>query len=60
MLSMVVQENNFREMADFVRLARQVHADSVQFHKLLNWGTSPSRNIWSGRFICRGIGIMTS
>lgn len=39
MLSMVVQNNNFREMAEFVELAKEYKADSVQFHKLLNWGT---------------------
>lgn len=39
MMSMVVQDNNFREMEDFVLLARRFGADAVQFHKLLNWGT---------------------
>ena len=37
--SMVVQENNFREMPDFVRLARRFRATRAYFMKLDNWGT---------------------
>ncbi len=38
-ISMVVQENNFREMPDFVRLGRRFRFDHVYFGQLLNWGT---------------------
>lgn len=38
-INMVVQENNFLEMADFVRLGQRVHVDTVYFHRLVNWGT---------------------
>jgi molybdenum cofactor biosynthesis enzyme MoaA len=38
-LSFVVQENNWREMAAFVRLARRFGADATQFTALANWGT---------------------
>ena len=38
-ISMVVQENNFRSMPDFVRLGRQFQFDHVCFGQLLNWGT---------------------
>ena len=37
--SMVVQMNNFREMADFVRLGKQLNVDTVYFSQLVNWGT---------------------
>lgn len=38
-ISMVVQENNFREMPDFVRLGRRLHFDTVYFSQLVNYGT---------------------
>jgi wyosine [tRNA(Phe)-imidazoG37] synthetase (radical SAM superfamily) len=38
-LSMVVQENNFVEMPDFVSLGRQFGFDTVYFSRLFNWGT---------------------
>lgn len=38
-IHMVVQENNFREMPEFVSLGRDVHADRVYFSRLVNWGT---------------------
>jgi MoaA/NifB/PqqE/SkfB family radical SAM enzyme len=38
-VSMVVQENNFREMPDFVRLGQRFAADCVYFSQLVNWGT---------------------
>lgn len=38
-INMVVQENNFREMADFVALGRRFGADTIYFHQLVNWGT---------------------
>lgn len=38
-INMVVQENNFREMKDFVRLGKRMGVDTVYFHKLVNWGT---------------------
>lgn len=38
-ISMVVQQNNFREMPAFVRLAQRYNADQVYFGKLINWGT---------------------
>jgi MoaA/NifB/PqqE/SkfB family radical SAM enzyme len=37
--SMVVQENNFHEMPDFVRLGQRFGTDSVYFGQLVNWGT---------------------
>ncbi len=38
-LAFVVQKENFREMPAFVRLAREVGANEVQFQRLINWGT---------------------
>lgn len=38
-ISMVVQENNFMEMPDFVRLGKRFGFDSVYFSQLANWGT---------------------
>lgn len=38
-ISMVVQENNFREMPGLVRLGRQLGVDTVYFSQLVNWGT---------------------
>jgi hypothetical protein len=38
-ISMVVQRNNFQEMAEFVRLGQQFNVDSIYFSQLANWGT---------------------
>lgn len=38
-ISMVVQENNFMEMPDFVRLGKRHNFDFVYFSRLLDWGT---------------------
>ncbi|OPZ44628.1 MAG: Radical SAM superfamily protein [Euryarchaeota archaeon ADurb.BinA087] len=38
-ISMVVQENNFREMPDFIRLGKRFGFDRVMFSLLQNWGT---------------------
>jgi len=38
-ISMVVQENNFKEMRDFVHLGKRLGADTVYFQQLVNWGT---------------------
>jgi MoaA/NifB/PqqE/SkfB family radical SAM enzyme len=38
-ISMVVQENNFTEMHEFVRLGLRFGFDTVYFSQLVNWGT---------------------
>ena len=38
-ISMVVQENNFAEMPDFVRLGKRFNFDTIYFSRLVNWGT---------------------
>lgn len=38
-IGMVVQENNFLEMPDFIRLGKRFHFDTVYFSQLVNWGT---------------------
>ena len=38
-ISMVVQENNFREMRDFVFLGKRFGVDTVYFSRLADWGT---------------------
>lgn len=38
-LGFVVQKENFREMPAFVRLAKEVGANELQFQRLINWGT---------------------
>jgi pyruvate-formate lyase-activating enzyme len=38
-ISMVVQENNFPEMPEFVRLGKRLRFDTVYFSRLVNWGT---------------------
>ncbi len=38
-ISMVVQENNFREMPAFVALGERFGVDLVRFNQLVNWGT---------------------
>lgn len=34
-----MQENNFRQMEDFVRFGEYYGADTVEFQRLQNWGT---------------------
>lgn len=41
-ISMVVQENNYAEMPDFVALAKRFGFDLVYFSQLVDWGTYPS------------------
>jgi hypothetical protein len=36
---MVVQENNFFEMPDFIKLGKRLNVDTVFFTQLVNWGT---------------------
>lgn len=38
-LHFVVQENNFREMKDFVEIGLKVSADFICFKQIINWGT---------------------
>lgn len=38
-ISMVVQENNFREMPDFVRMGKRFGFHVIYFSQLVNWGT---------------------
>ena len=38
-ISMVVQENNFHEMRDFVFLGKRFGVDTVYFSRLADWGT---------------------
>lgn len=38
-VSMVIQENNFMEMPDFVHLGKRFCFDTVYFSKLVDWGT---------------------
>jgi MoaA/NifB/PqqE/SkfB family radical SAM enzyme len=38
-INMVVQENNFSEMRQFVQMGRDLRVDTVYFHKIVNWGT---------------------
>lgn len=42
-ISMVVQENNFMEMPDFVCLGKRFGFDIVYFSQLVNWGTFSER-----------------
>lgn len=44
-ISMVVQENNFREMPDFVRLGKRF-GFGVYFSKLVDWGTYPEEEFY--------------
>jgi Iron-sulfur cluster-binding domain len=42
-IHMTVQENNYKEMPEFVELGRRYKCDRVSFHQLLDWGSfSPS------------------
>ncbi|TNF27269.1 MAG: radical SAM protein [Deltaproteobacteria bacterium] len=38
-LDFVVQQRNYREMPEFVKLGKEVGADKVFFQKVVNWGT---------------------
>ena len=38
-LNFVVQENNFKQIEDFVKFGEEYGADVVEFQKLGNWGT---------------------
>jgi len=38
-VNMVVQANNFEEMAEFVALGRRLGCDMIMFNRLVNWGT---------------------
>ena len=44
-ISMVVQENNFREMPDFVQLGKRF-GFGVYFSKLVDWGTYPEEEFY--------------
>lgn len=50
-ISMVVQENNFREMPDFVRLGKHFNFDTVYFSKISNWGTFSEKE-FRNRAVC--------
>lgn len=39
MISMVVQDNNFREMTDFALMAKRLGCDNVIFEPIINWNT---------------------
>src|SRR3989344_3044048 len=41
MISMVIQEGNFTEMADFARMAKQLGCDAAIFEPIMNWNTFP-------------------
>lgn len=41
LVSFIVQTNNFHEMREFVELGRRVHADTIIFSRLNDWGTFP-------------------
>ncbi len=38
-ISMVIQENNFHEMSDFIELGKRLGFDTVYFSQLVNYGT---------------------
>lgn len=44
-ISMVVQENNFEEMPEFVALAKRFGFDLVYFSQLVDWGTYPKEEL---------------
>lgn len=48
--SFVVQQRNYREMPDFVRLAEEFRADFVDFRMILDWGVSSAEE-FSRNFI---------
>jgi organic radical activating enzyme len=42
-INMVVQQNNYEQMAEFVELGKRFHCDTVYFHQIVNWGTFSDR-----------------
>ena len=38
-IHMTVQENNYKEMPEFVELGRRHNCDRVSFHQMLDWGS---------------------
>lgn len=38
-LNFVIQQNNFRQIEDFMKFAEEYDADAVEFQRLGNWGT---------------------
>ena len=38
-LNFVVQRENYKEIPQFIELAKSIHADRVLFTRILNWGT---------------------
>jgi len=38
-ISFVVQDNNYREMPDFVQLGKNLGCDEILFQRIINWGT---------------------
>ena len=38
-LDFVVQDHNYQEMPDFVKLGKELGVDQVMFQKISNWGT---------------------
>lgn len=38
-IDFVVQDHNFKEMADFVKLGKKIGVDKVYFQRISNWGT---------------------
>ena len=49
-ISMVVQENNFHEMPEFIKLGNGFGFDTIYFSQLVNWGTF-SQDEFLGRAI---------
>lgn len=50
-ISMVVQENNFSEMPEFVKLGKKHGFDQVYFSKMVDWGTF-QKSEFESRSIC--------
>lgn len=51
-LNFVVQENNYKQIEDFVKFGEEYGADVVEFQRLGNWGTFSDeefmqRNVWN-------------
>lgn len=46
-ISMVVQENNYLEMPDFVLLGKRFNVDTVYFSQLVNWGTYSEKDFFN-------------
>lgn len=41
-ISFVIQDDNYKEMIDFVEYGKSIHADFIHFMKLNSWGHIPS------------------